>query len=129
MSLSIGVHISKRLTASPELQKLVGDRVFPISTKSETSFPFVIYKRGSLETNSTKDGYNLGDKVTAEIVVLDENYSSTVEIAEAIRAALERKKGEYDRFNVIGAKLISADEDFIEDTFVQRLTFLFETDY
>lgn len=45
MSLSIGAHVYKRLSDSTELAKLVSDKIYAISTKTETSFPFVIYKR------------------------------------------------------------------------------------
>ena len=98
MSLSIGAHVYKKLSDSTELAKLISDKIYAISTKTEISFPFVIYRRNSLT------------------------------IAEEVRKALENKRGQYDNFNVIDAKLISANEDFIEDTFIQSLVFSFKTE-
>ena len=112
MSLSIGVHILQKLSASQELIFAVGEKIFPIVATHETTFPFIIYKRGSLTPGYTKDRYSTGDNTTAELV----------------RSALENKGGEYNSFSVVDAKVISADEDFIEDTFIQRITFSFETE-
>ena len=66
MSLSIGAHVYKKLSDSTELAKLVTDKIYAISTKTETSFPFVIYKR---------------DTVSVEIVVASYNYLNSVTIA------------------------------------------------
>lgn len=128
MSLSIGAHVYKRLSDSTELAKLVSDKIYAISTKTETSFPFVVYKRSSLVPEYTKDRYGTGDTVSVEVVVASDNYLNAVTIAEEVRKALENKRGQYDNFNVIDANLMSADEDFIEDTFIQHLVFSFKTE-
>ena len=128
MSLSIGAHVYKRLSDSTELAKLVTDKIYAISTKTETSFPFVIYKRSSLVPEYTKDRYGTGDTVSVEVVVASDNYLNSITIAEEVRKALENKRGSYDSFDVIDAKLMSADEDFIEDTYIQCLVFSFKTE-
>ena len=116
MSLSIGAHVYKKLSDSTELAKLISDKIYAISTKTEISFPFVIYRRNSLVPEYTKDRYGTGDTVSVEVAVASDNYLNSVTIAEEVRKALENKRGQYDNFNVIDAKLISANEDFIEDT-------------
>ena len=128
MSLSIGAHVYKKLSDSTELAKLISDKIYAISTKTEISFPFVIYRRNSLVPEYTKDRYGTGDTVSVEVAVASDNYLNSVTIAEEVRKALENKRGQYDNFNVIDAKLMSADEDFIEDTFIQRLVFSFNTE-
>ena len=55
MSLSIGAHVYKKLSDSTELAKLISDKIYAISTKTEISFPFVIYRRNSLVPEYTKD--------------------------------------------------------------------------
>lgn len=127
MSLSIGKHIYKLLTESEKLNRMVGNRIFADSTKTETVFPFVLYKRNSLTPAYTKDRYGIGDAVTVEIVVASDKYLISVDIIEEVRKALERKRGVYDNFKVVDAKLIGANEDFIEDTFIQSLTFSIDT--
>ena len=128
MSLSIGVHIYEKLTSSASLKGLVGDKIFPVSTQQATTFPFILYKRNSLVPNVTKDRYATGDNVEVEIVVADSNYMRSITIAEKVRSLIDRKSGEYKTFSVVDAGLISTDESFAEDTFIQRLTFSFETE-
>lgn len=128
MSLSIGTHIYERLTSSGELKRIVRDKIFPVSTLRATTFPFIIYKRNALTPNSTKDRYSIGDNVEVEIVIADCNYSRSVIIAEYVRDLIDKKTGSYKRFSVMDANLISTDEAFSEDTFIQRLVFSFETE-
>ena len=128
MSLSIGAHLYTKLSDSTELAKLISDKIYAISTKTEISFPFVIYRRNSLVPEYTKDRYGTGDTVSVEVAVASDNYLNSVTIAEEVRKALENKRGQYDNFNVIDAKLISANEAFIEDTFIQSLVFSFKTE-
>lgn len=128
MSISIGSHIYDRLSSSASLKRLVKDKIFPISTLRDTTFPFILYKRNSLTPNSTKDRYSTGDNVEVEIIVADCNYARSVVIAEHIRDLIDKKEGVYKRFSVVDANFISTDEEFSEDTFIQRLTFSFETE-
>lgn len=128
MSISIGVHIYERLKSSAELTRLVGEKIYPLSTKKQTTFPFIIYNRTGLTPNETKDRYGSGDNVTVELVVADSNYTRSIEIAEAVRVALEHKGGDYSLFSVTDAKLVACAEDFIEETYIQQLTFSFETE-
>lgn len=128
MSISIGVHIYERLKSSDKVTQLVGDKFYPLSTKEQTTFPFIVYSRTGLTPNETKDRYGSGDNVIIEVVIADNSYISSINVAEAVRATLEHKSGEYDAFSVTDAKLLSCDEAFIEETFIQRLTFSFETE-
>lgn len=128
MSLSISKHIYAKLSASEELKVLVGDRIYAISTKSETLFPFIIYKRSELTSTGSKDGESIADSVTVDVIIADDNYSRSVKIAELVRIAIEWRRGKYGTFDVNDCRLAAADEDFIEDTFIQRLSFSFETD-
>lgn len=128
MSILIGTHIFEKLSSSASLEKLVGDKIFPIATLRETTFPFILYKRNSLSPNLTKDRYDIGDTVEVEIIVADCVYSRSITIAEQVRKLIDKKCGKYDLFSVTDARLASADEEFSEDTFIQRLTFSFETE-
>lgn len=128
MSIAIGTHIYEELSSSEDVKKLVEDKIFPIATLRETTFPFILYKRNSLSPNSTKDRYDTGDTVEVEIIVADSSYSRSVVIAEHIRRLIDKQVGSYEAFSVTDARLILADETFSEDTFIQRLTFSFETE-
>lgn len=128
MSISIGIHVYQKLQTSDKVTQLVGDKSYPLSTKKQTTFPFIVYKRAGLTPNETKDRYGTGDNVCVEVIVADSDYTNSINIAEAVRAALEHKRGEYATFSVTSATLLTCDEEFIEETFIQRLTFSFETE-
>lgn len=128
MSISIGIHIYERLKSSEKLMQLVGEKIYPLSTTKHTTFPFIVYNRTVLTPNGTKDRYDTGDNVSVEVVVASNNYTNSINVAEEVRKALEYKGGEYNTFSVTDAKLVACGEDFIEETYIQQLTFSFETE-
>lgn len=124
--LSIGLYINEKLGNTPDLITLVGEKVFPISTQKEVTFPFVVYQRSGLTSTYTKD-FLSDDTVSVSFIVASDKYFQSVEIAEALRIALEGKRAK--KYGIIETKLVSANEDLIEDTFVQSLVFSFKMDY
>ncbi|WP_455671695.1 tail completion protein gp17 [Phocaeicola sp.] len=124
--LSIGLYINEKLGGSPDLTALIGDKVFPISTQKEIDFPFVVYQRGGLTTTYTKDFLDV-DTVEVTFIVASDKYFQSVEIAEALRAVLEGKRAK--KYGITETKLVSANEDTVENTFVQTLVFSFKIDY
>ena len=58
-TLNIGSFICDTIRTDKELTKTLGlnDKVFPIVAEDGTTFPFIIYKRTGLTSNSCKDGY------------------------------------------------------------------------
>lgn len=124
--LSIGLYINEKLGSTPDLTALVGEKVFPISTQKEVAFPFVVYQRGGLTSTYTKDFLSV-DTVSVSFIIASDEYFQSVEIAEALRAALEGKRAK--KYGISETKLVSANEDMIENTFVQNLVFSFKMDY
>lgn len=59
--------------------------------------------------------------------VLDEGYTESIDIAEMVIRALERKYATYKDFEVIGATMLGASESYTSNTFVQQITFNFMT--
>ena len=125
--LSIAKHLKTVLSSCPEVRSKVGDRIFPISTVTSTSFPFIVYDRGSVSPEYTKDGRCM-DTVGCTVYVMTENYMDGVEIAEAVRQVLENTGKSYEDVDVSGAEMSGAVEAFTNDTFVQQLNFTFEID-
>ncbi|MDT9702983.1 hypothetical protein, partial [Streptomyces sp. P17] len=73
----------------------IGNRLFPVLAKENTAYPFVIYKRSGLIPAYTKDKYSVEDTVFIDVVTVAEKYSESLEIANAVRNALERKRGTF----------------------------------
>lgn len=123
MSLQIGKAIYDILHSNTDMVAKLQDKVFPLIADNNTTFPFIVYKRTGIIPAYTKDRFSANDSVTVEIIVASDKYNETVEIADLVRLALEGKKGTYSNIWIEDIRMVSADEDFIEDTFIQTITF------
>lgn len=127
-SLEIGKVIATYLTGNEELNAIINNKVFPIVADQGTTYPFVVYKRSSLQTASSKDRYNYSEVAYVEMVVASKSYRQSVEIATKIKKILDKKRGVLDDININEIRLDNAYEDYMSDTdvFVQYLTFRIE---
>ena len=119
-SLNIGKAISTILQTSIDIDK----KIYPLIADEGTTFPFIIYKRTGLTPESTKD--NTNENVSVEINIASSNYSESIDLAIKVRKALEHKKGTYSDIAIEDIVIDDATEDYIEDTFIQTLTFKIE---
>lgn len=119
-SLNIGKAIYTILQTSIDIDK----KIYPLIADEGTTFPFIIYKRTGLAPESTKD--NTNENVSVEINIASSNYSESIDLAIKVRKALEHKKGTYSDIAIEDIVIDDATEDYIEDTFIQTLTFKIE---
>lgn len=106
------------------LQTSIDKKIYPLIADEGTTFPFIIYKRTGLTPESTKD--NTNENVSVEINIASSNYSESIGLAIKVRKALEHKKGTYSDIAIEDIVIDDATEDYIEDTFIQTLTFKIE---
>lgn len=127
MRLSISKHIYAALSGSAEIQNAIGkNKIFPIATKNEVSFPFIVYERDSVTPRYDKSGASVTES-SVNVYVLAEGYTESIDIAEMVIRALERKDVTYKDFEVIGATMLGASESYTSNTFVQQISFNFMT--
>ena len=119
-SLNIGKAIYTILQTSIDIDK----KIYPLIADEGTTFPFIIYNRTGLTPESTKD--NTNENVSVEINIASSNYSESIDLAIKVRKALEHKKGTYSDIAIEDIVIDDATEDYIEDTFIQTLTFKIE---
>ena len=104
--------------SNDSLTGVVGSKIYPIIVEKETTYPFIVYKRSNIIPSYTKD-FHFKDEVIIDIICVSDDYSESVDIASMVRDILEDK-----RFaDIESIKLESADEDFIDDAYVQTLSF------
>ena len=118
-SLYIGRAINSLLRDNLALVRAVGQKIYPIVAEVSTTYPFIIYRRSSLTPASNKD--QRAEAVYLDVFVVAERYATGVDIAELVRSALER--GNYSDKDIEDIKLVNASEDFLDDAFIQNLTF------
>lgn len=116
--ISILKHIRTKLLENTELAEIVVSKVFSYVAEDSTTYPFVVMKKSNVTANYTKDG-RMSDSVVVDITIVGDNYSIVVNIAELVRASLERVKHN----GIVNCELLGNNEDYITDAYVSTLTF------
>lgn len=121
-SLNVGKVIKDILCQDDTLNNLVKYQVFPLIAEENTTFPFIVYRRNSIRKASTKD-YANDEIASVDVVIASDKYSQSVEIAERARFILERGEYEGENFSVDNITISNASEQYIQNTYIQTLTF------
>lgn len=119
-SLSAGEIIRGILIADPEVMQRA-KKVYPV-VEDTAELPYIVYRRTQLEQNPVK-GRVGADTVGIEILCYTEHYTEGVELAEAVRAALDDVQGESDGLVMRSCYLSDSEEGWQDDAFVQQLVF------
>lgn len=120
-SLSAGKVIRAVLLEDIEVAKRT-NKIFPVSTDS-AELPYILYYRTSLSPKPQKSGQPGADEVQIEVVCFTERYSEGVELAEAVRAALDQVDAEHEGLTLRSCYLLDSEEAYQDDAFVQQLVF------
>ncbi len=120
-SLSAGSIIRDMLLKDTEVKKRT-NKVFPVATDTAV-LPYILYRRAALEQNPAKTGYPGSDTVVIEVVCYTEKYADGIELAEAVRAALDGKQGEKDGVVMRSCMLSDSEEGYDSDAYAQQLVF------
>ncbi len=124
-TIQIGKIITSLLKANTSLVALVGNRIFPLVAKEGTTFPFVVYRRTSVSPQYCKDG-RASETASVDIVVASNTYTSSIEVADLVREALDCKAAVYqERVTVRNIEMVTAQEDYLDETYIQTLNFNF----
>ncbi len=118
MSLQIGKAIYHILSNDTNVVDRVQNKIYPLIADVDTTFPFIVYKRTGISPADSKDRFIFDEDVFVDVVVASDKYNESIEIAELVRNSLE--KGSY--MGIKDIQLVDADEDYFEDTFIQKLT-------
>ena len=100
--------------------------VYPLVADKGATFPFITYRRVGLLPATTKDRFSYQALATIEVLVAADKYTDSIEIANRVLGMLEGTRGKYNDITISEIKLIGASEDFIDNTFIQKLTFNIE---
>lgn len=123
MSLQAGKAIYELLSGNTGIAAKIGNNIFPLIATNNTTFPFIIYKRTNIIPAYTKDRFSANDTLMMDVVIASDKYNEAIELADLVRSALEGKRGTFANIQIDDIRLVSADEDYNEDTYIQQLTF------
>ena len=102
------------------------ENVYPLVVDKSVKFPFVVYRRTGMQAANTKDRYSYSETATVEIIVASNDYEESIDVASKVLHRLEHTRGKFNNIEIYETELIDTDEDYIEDTYIQKLTFKIE---
>lgn len=120
-SLSAGAIIRAVLLEDPDVAART-NKVFPVATDS-AELPYILYRRTSLSPTPRKSGPPGADEIQIEVLCLTERYGESVELAEAVRAALDHVDAEHTGLRMRSCYLLDSEEVYQDDAYVQQLVF------
>lgn len=121
-SLSIGAIIREILLKDKAVRERT-KKIFPVAI-DKAILPYILYRRVGLEHNPTKAGQPGADTVLVEVVCYTANYTEGVELAEAVRAALDYQQGEKEGLVMRSCQFSGGEEGWDDDAFAQQLDFI-----
>lgn len=98
------------------------NKVFPVATDS-AELPYILYRRAELKPNPQKSGQPGADEIQMEVTCFTGRYGEGVELAEAVRAALDFTQAEQGGLVLRSCYLADSEETYQDDAFVQMLVF------
>lgn len=120
-SLNAGLIIRKILMESEAVTQRT-KKIFPVVI-DKAELPYILYRRAALEHNPTKAGQPGADTVQMEVNVYTAAYAEGVELAEAVREALDYAQGEVPGLKMRSCTLTDSEEGWEDDACVQNMTF------
>ena len=120
-SLSAGAIIRAVLLDNPVVAARTR-KIFPVVT-DQAELPYIVYRRASLESNPQKSGRPGTDMIELEILCCTASYAEGVELAEAVRGALDYTETEHDGLRLRACHLTASEESYEGDAYVQQLVF------
>lgn len=119
-SFNIGKAVCYILMQNPNITEKVNDRIYPLIADETTEFPFIIYQRSGFIPQNNKD--QTDENVIIDLVIASETYAESIDIAIAVREALEHIKGTFSEIEIDDIVIDDASEDYIDNTFLQSIT-------
>ena len=130
-SLLISKYFQSILEESQEVRDIIGNdehKIFPLLQPANLSFPFIVHARTGITVNYTKDieyghcgWYNI---VNYTVSCVSDDYAQCVELANAVRHALETYRWKDEDIYIHPIQLLTVSEYTTDnDAFVQELQF------
>lgn len=120
-SLSAGAIFRHVLLEDPAVSKLTKN-VYPIVADS-AELPYICYRRAGQSVTPQKAGQPGADTIQMEVLCCASSYSDSIELAEAVRSALDYTQAEYAGLIMRSCHLSGSEEDYEGDAYIQSLSF------
>lgn len=124
-SILVSKYIRRFLVENEEVQGLIDvNKIFPLIANADTTFPFIVFQRSNLMPIYTKDILT-ENQITMVIIVVSNDYIQSLDLANAVRHALEGNIYRDNDILISAMKMESITEETLEDAYIQRMVFTF----
>ena len=124
-SILVSKYIRRFLVENEEVQGLIDvNKIFPLIANADTTFPFIVFQRSNLMPIYTKDILT-ENQITMVIIVVSNDYIQSLDLANAVRHALEGNIYRDNDIVISAMKMESITEETLEDDYIQRMVFTF----
>lgn len=102
--------IINQLLNKESLNQYIEGRVYPIIATNYDKYPFILYRRDSLNEEKNKDS-KYAEILDYEIIIVSNTYEKSVEVAENLRSEMEQIKNVViDEYNIYSIDFINSKE-------------------
>ena len=119
-SISAGLIIGTLLSEDPYVAAMATD-VFPVVI-DEATLPYVSFRALKME-NSPAKGVPGSEALLEEVCCFSDSYAGSVELAEAVRSALDGQQSSRDGMRMRSCFFEDREEDWQDDAYIQKLIF------
>ena len=110
----VGKAIYHLLTNATDVTDIVSTRIYPEIAQQDADLPYIVYNVANNEPTDTKPEPSKLDTAQVEVNIYSDSYRVVIDLAVAVRAALDRVKGTYAGVNVQSIQYLNEIIDFDE---------------
>jgi len=98
--MNIGNVIYSMVAANANLVTLIGTRIYPEEAPMEATYPYITYTKVNTNPTRVKNLVSPKDEFKINFFIYSKNYDTTQNVGDALRIALDNKRGVYSNVNV-----------------------------
>ena len=98
--MNIGNVIYSMVAANANLVTLIGTRIYPEEAPMEATYPYITYTKVNTNPTRVKNLVSPKDEFKINFFIYSKNYDTSQNVGDALRIALDNKKGVYSNVNV-----------------------------
>ena len=98
--MNIGNVIYSMVAANANLVTLIGTRIYPEEAPMEATYPYITYTKVNTNPTRVKNLVSPKDEFKINFFIYSKNYDTTNTVGDALRVALDNKRGVYSNVKV-----------------------------
>lgn len=102
--------------------------VYPIIADKGSEGSFCVYRRTGFVAKDSKDMWNYEETINLEIIIASQTYKDSIKLAQLIKDKLEAFRGHWRATYINNIVLDNCNEDWSNDSYIQRLYFTINID-